>query len=84
MKCVSRGSEVRRVSDEQAERLVFQGWFYANKIIWKNSPNTTHKPNSTPPNPRKKKNWKDDPMNYEPKSNSRRTRERNGKTGGNR
>jgi hypothetical protein len=84
MKCVSRGSEVKRVSNEQAERLVSQGWSFSNKSAWKTSPNTTWKQNSTPPNPRKKKSWKDDPMNYEPKSNSRRTRERNGKTGGNR
>ena len=52
MKCISKGSEVKRVSNERAEELVkTQGWFYTNKGIWKNSPHTTWTKNSTPPNP---------------------------------
>jgi len=37
MKCVQHGEEVRRVSDEKAEKLVKsgQGWKYTNKQNWK-------------------------------------------------
>ena len=50
MKCVSKDLQVRRVSNEQAERLVLEGWYYVNKGAWKQSPNTTWKQNFMPPN----------------------------------
>jgi hypothetical protein len=35
MKRIKKGSEVKRVSDKIAEKLVSEGWKYCPKSVWK-------------------------------------------------
>ena len=35
MKCVTNGSDVKRVSNDVAMELTKSGWFYCPKALWK-------------------------------------------------
>jgi hypothetical protein len=41
---------IKRVSNEQAEKLVSEGWAFASKKDWKAAPNTTWVKSTTTPN----------------------------------
>ena len=51
MKCVTNGSEVKRVSESNAKQLIEKGWDFCSKQMWKDSANTSWQKASTPANP---------------------------------
>ena len=55
MKCIlnNKTQEVKRVSNENADRAVKEGkdWRFISKKVWKEDPQTSWKQNSVPANP---------------------------------